>query len=146
MWSDWLVLYDCGFQCLTSLMEKDKQLMEASDGRDWLKGKPGLVLIGRAMLSKSLTQFSVDAWGYVPSLLFDWDQTMVEVMKKMVTSFKKSPATTAAHSATNPAAGHCRPTPPPETPGHSRASLGQNSPSQALTVHELWTSRCSSWI
>ena len=26
----------------------------------------------------------------------------------------------------DPAAGHCRPTPPPETPGHSRASLGQS--------------------
>ena len=31
----------------------------------------GLVLMGRAMLSKSLIQFSVDGWGCVPSLLFD---------------------------------------------------------------------------
>ena len=30
----------------------------------------GLVLIGGAMLSKSLIQFSVDGWGCVPSLLF----------------------------------------------------------------------------
>ena len=29
------------------------------------------LLMGRAMLSKSLIQFSVDGWGYVPSLLFD---------------------------------------------------------------------------
>ena len=34
-------------------------------------GKLGLVLMGRAMLSKSLIQFSVDGWGCVPSLLFD---------------------------------------------------------------------------
>ena len=34
-------------------------------------GKLGLVLMGRAMLSKSLIQFSVDGQGYVPSLLFD---------------------------------------------------------------------------
>ena len=27
--------------------------------------------MGRAMLSKSLIQFSVDGWGCVPSLLFD---------------------------------------------------------------------------
>ena len=27
--------------------------------------------MGRAMLSKSLIQFSVDEWGCVPSLLFD---------------------------------------------------------------------------
>ena len=31
----------------------------------------GLVLMGRAILSKSLIQFSVDGWGCVPSLLFD---------------------------------------------------------------------------
>ena len=29
------------------------------------------------------------------------------------------------HSVPRPCAGHCRPTPPPETPGHSWASLGQ---------------------
>ena len=33
--------------------------------------KLGLVLLGRAMLSKSLIQFSVDGQGCVPSLLFD---------------------------------------------------------------------------
>ena len=33
--------------------------------------KLGLVLMGRAMLSKSLIQFSVDGWGCLPSLLFD---------------------------------------------------------------------------
>ena len=31
----------------------------------------GSVLTGRAMLSKSLIQFSVEQWGCVPSLLFD---------------------------------------------------------------------------
>ena len=36
---------------------------------DW--GELGLVLMGGAMLSKSLFQFSVDGWGCVPSLLFD---------------------------------------------------------------------------
>ena len=34
-------------------------------------GKLGLVLMGRAMLSKSLIQFSVDGCGCVPSLLFE---------------------------------------------------------------------------
>ena len=41
----------------------------------------GLVLMRRAMLNKSLIQLSVDGWGYVPSLLFTWGQTMLEVMK-----------------------------------------------------------------
>ena len=47
------------------------------------------------MLSKSLIQFSVDGWSCVPSLLFTWGQTMMEVMKIMVTSFKRSHAWTA---------------------------------------------------
>ena len=50
---------------------------------------------------------------------------MGEVMKVMAT-FKVSHAHTATLSAPDPAAGHCRPRPPPETPGHSRASLGQS--------------------
>ena len=46
-------------------------LWKLPDGRDWLRGKQGLVLMGGAMLSKSLIQFSVDGQGCVPSLLFD---------------------------------------------------------------------------
>ena len=46
-------------------------------------------------------------------------------MKIMVTSFKRSCACAAALSAPNPAADHHRPTPLPETPGHSQVSLGQ---------------------
>ena len=36
-----------------------------------MKGKLGLVLMGGAMLSKSLIQFYVEGLGCVPSLLFD---------------------------------------------------------------------------
>ena len=71
-------------------------------------------------------QFSVDRQGYVPSLLFTWDQTMMEVMKIMASSFKGSHAHTATLNAPNSAAGHHQPTPPPETPGYSQASLGQS--------------------
>ena len=38
---------------------------------DCLRGKLGLVLMGRTMLSKSLIEFSVDGQGCVLSLLFD---------------------------------------------------------------------------
>ena len=48
---------------------------------------------------------------------------MLEVMKTMVTSFKRSHATL---STPNPAAGHHEPTSPLETPGHSQASMGQS--------------------
>ena len=74
MWLDWLVFWDCGFQSICPLMEKDKRLMEASWWERKLRGKLGLVLMGRAMLSKSLIQFSVDGWGCDPSLLFAWGQ------------------------------------------------------------------------
>ena len=75
-----------------------------------MRGKQGLVLMGGAMLSKFLVEFSVAGWGCVPSLLFTWGQTMVEVMKIMVTSFKRSLAETATLSAPNHTAGtanHC---------------------------------------
>ena len=58
------------------------------------------------MFSKSLIQFSVDGWSCVPSLLFTWGQIMVEVMKIMVTFFKRSHAGPAGLSAPNPAAGY----------------------------------------
>ena len=99
--------------------------------------------MGRAMLSKTLVQFSVDGWGCVPSLLFAWGQTMVEVMKIMATSFKRSDAGTATLSAPNPAAGHCQPTPPPETPGHSRASLSQSLVGSLLLFPGSWCTQGS---
>ena len=46
-------------------------LWNLPDGRDWLRGKLGLVLMGRAMLSKPLIQFSVDGRSCVISLLLD---------------------------------------------------------------------------
>ena len=50
---------------------------------------------------------------------------MLEVMKIMVTSFKRSHGCMDTLSAPNPVARHHRLMPLPETPGHSRASLGQ---------------------
>ena len=44
----------------------------------------------------------------------------------MAISFKRSHARTATLSAPNPAAGDHQPTPLPETPGYSQASLGQS--------------------
>ena len=55
-----------------------RSLWKLPDGRDQLRGKLGLVLMGGAMLSKSLIQFSVVGWSCVLSLLFTWLQTMVE--------------------------------------------------------------------
>ena len=63
---------------------------------------------------------------------------MVEIMKIMVTSFKMSHAGIAALSAPNPAAGYHWPTPPPETPGHSWANLGQSLVGSLLLSPGSW--------
>ena len=47
-------------------------------------------------------------------------------------------AGTAAVSAPNPAAGHCWPRPPPETPGHSQASLSQSLMRSLLLSPGSW--------
>ena len=65
-------------------------------------------------------------------------QTMVEVMKIMVTSFKTSHAGTATVSAPNPAVGQRRPTPLLDTPGHSWASLGQSLVGSLLLSPGSW--------
>ena len=122
MWSVWLVFCDCVFILSALWRIRIRGLWKLPDGRDWLRGKLGPVLMGRAMLSKSLNRFSFDGLGCVLFLLFTRGQTMVEVMKIIVTSFKRSHARTAP----NLAAGHYWPTPPPETPGHSQGSLGQS--------------------
>ena len=64
-------------------------------------------------------------------------------MKIMATSFKKFLAGTAALSGPNPAAGHHQPMPLPETPGHSRASLGQSLVGSLLLCPGSWCKQCS---
>ena len=62
---------------------------------------------------------------------------MVEVMRIMATSFTRS-HDALLHSAPDPAAGPRRPTPPPETPGHSRESLGQSLVGSLLLSPGSW--------
>ena len=63
---------------------------------------------------------------------------MVEVVKIMATSFKRSSAPTVVLSGPYPAAGHRRPTPLPETPGHSWACLGHFSVGSLLFSPASW--------
>ena len=63
---------------------------------------------------------------------------MVEVMKIMETSFKKSHAHTAAFSVPDPVADHHQLMPPPETPGHLQASLGQSLVGSLLLSPGSW--------
>ena len=100
-------------------------LWKLPDGRDWLKGKLGLILMGRAMLSKSLTQFSVDGQSCVSSLLFDLRPNYGGGNENNRDLLVKVPCMHCWTHHPNPAAGQHQPTPPPETPGHSWARLGQ---------------------
>ena len=59
---------------------------------------------------------------------------MVEVMKIMVTSLKRSSACTATLMAPDPVVGHRQPMPLPETPGHSHSSLGQTLVGSGVTA------------
>ena len=49
---------------------RTRGLWKILNGRDWLGGNLGLIMMDGTMLSKSLIQFSADGWGYVPFLLF----------------------------------------------------------------------------
>ena len=90
------------------------------------------------MLSKSLLQFSVDEQGCVPSLLFPMTKLcIVGVMMVMATSFKRAYTKTVVFSAPDPTAGLCRLTLPPETPGHSQASVTQSL--VGLLLLSLWS-------
>ena len=78
-----------------------------------------------------------------------WGQTMVGVMVVvvMVTFSKRTYARhhgsrTVVFSAPDSAAGHCLSTPPPETPGHTQASLAQSLVG-SLNIH--WKHYCWSW-
>ena len=94
-----------------------------------------LVLMGRAMLNKSLIQFFIDGWSCVPSLLFDLRPNYDGSNEDNGNLLQKVPRTL---SAPNPVAGHCQPTSPPETPGHSRASLGQSLVGSLLLSPGSW--------
>ena len=90
------------------------------------------------MLSEPLIQFSIDGWSCVPSLLFAWAQTMVEAMKRMGTSLRRSQACVAAVCAPNPAEATAdRPLRwrLPET--HRQASCGVTAPFSWVLVHTV---------
>ena len=62
----------------------------------------------------------------------------MEVVKIMVTSFKRSHACTGTLSPPNRATGHRQPMPPSETLGHTQAVLGQSLVGSLLLSPESW--------
>ena len=71
-------------------------------------------------------------------MLFDLNSNYVEVMKIMVTSFKRSYAGNATLTGPNSAAGHHQPTLLPGTSGHSQASLSQSFVGSLLLSPGSW--------
>ena len=142
MWSDWLVFCDCGFQSVCPLMEKDKRLMEASWWERLTEGETGSCSDGWGHAQKIFNPV-LCWWLELPPCYLPGSQTMVEVMKIMAASFKRPHAHTATPSAPDPAAGHHRPSPLPETPGHSWTSLGQSLVGSLLLSPGSWCTQGS---
>ena len=113
------------------------------DRIEWLRGKLGLILMWGAMLGKSLIQFSVEGQGCVPSLLFDLRPNHGGGDEDNSDLLQQAPGTHCYTQCPHPAAGHHRPTPPPETPGHLRASLGQTLLGSLLLSPASWCSQVS---
>ena len=77
------------------------------DGRYWLWGNLGLALMGKAMLSKYVIQFSVDGWGCFPSLEFGLRLNYGRGNGGNESSFKRTYTRTVVLSAPGPTAAHC---------------------------------------
>ena len=127
MWSDWLAFCDCGFHFVCPPWRRIRGLWKLPDGRDWLRGKLGRVLMGGAMFCKSLIQFYVEGQDSVLSLLFDPRPNYGGGNEDNGDLLQKVPCTHCHTQCPQPCS---RPPlteqqPPPETPGSSRASLGQ---------------------
>ena len=86
-------------------MVVDKRLYKLPDERDWLWGKLGLALVGKAILSKSLIQSSADEWVCAPFMQFVlrqpssavrnlYGRAIVSVLNLMATSSRRTYANT----------------------------------------------------
>ena len=94
--------------------------------------------MGRAMLSKSLIQFSVDGEGCVPSLWFDLRPNYGEGNEDNGDFLQKVPCRHCCTQCPQPCS---RPLPThasTETPGHSRARLSQSLVGSLLLFPGSW--------
>ena len=90
-----------------------------------------------AIHSTSLIQFSVEGQGCIPSLLFDLRPNYGGGHEDNGDLLQKVPCP-AACRAPNPCSRPPLPMPPPGTPGHSQASLGQSLVGSLLLSPESW--------
>ena len=74
------------------------------------------------MLSKSLIQFYIDVGCCVPSLLFGLRSSYGRGNGSDGNFLPKHLCLSCCNQCPDPTAGRCRPSPPPETPGHTGKS------------------------
>ena len=106
-----------------------RSLYKLPDGRDWMWGKLCLSLTGKAMLSKSFIFWWVGLCS-LPVVWPNYGRGNGDLLPKDLCEHAIPPRT-ASVSVPDPAAGHCRPTPPSETPKYSEAiwvSCGVTAP------------------
>ena len=101
-------------------------LWKLPDGRDWLWGELGLVLMGGAFLSKSVIQFSVDGHGCVPSLVSDLRPNYVGGNEDNGNLLQKVPCMHCCIQCPRPCSRPLLRHTSTGGPGHSQASLGQS--------------------
>ena len=118
--------------------------MEASDGRVRLWGKLGFVLMGRAMLSKSLIQVSIDGWGCVPSLLLDLQPTYVGGNEDNGNLLQKVPCMHCCIQCCQ----HCSRPPPTHASAEDSWILAGKSESVScgVTASFSWVLVCTSFV
>ena len=92
------------------------------------------------MINISLIQFSVGDWGCVPFLFFGLRANYGRSNDDNGDFLQKDLCPHCCIQCPDPAAGHCQPTPPPETPGHSQASLAQSPVGTLLLCPGSWCS------
>ena len=90
------------------------------------------------MLSRSLIQFSVEGRGCVPSLLFDLRSNYGGGNEDNGDLLQKVSCTHCYTQCPQPCGGHCRPTPPPETPGQPWSRLGQSFVGSLVFSPGMW--------
>ena len=112
-------------------------LWKLPDGRNWLWGKLGLILMGRAMFSKSLTLISVYRQDCVHPLLFDLRPNYGGDNEDNGHFLQNVPCTNC-HTQCPRQVGHRWPTPLLETPGHSQARLSQSLVGSLLLSPGSW--------
>ena len=114
--------------------------LKLPDWRDWLRGKLGLALMGRAMLSKFLIQISVNGQGCIPSLLFDLRPNYGGGNEDNVDLFQKVPCT---HCYTQHPQPCSRPPPSYVSAGDSWTPTGKSeSVSCVVTAPFSWVLAC----